>query len=247
MMIDLLKAENVKYRHTFLPWLHLILPVTIAIVVIVYGLMTPTHSWADITGGYLELLGISFPIVIAVICGKSVGLEVEAGQFQVMLSIKQRNLIFCIKLLNLLILELFSTLLAIGIYGLIYQLSNKHLIFYGYAVILLTASMLILYLIHLVVVFLFGNGANIGLGIAESLLSALLLTGLGDGIWQFIPCAWGTRLMGTLINLWYYSGHSLFFKQQLLIWLEVAVPLTLMALILSIIWFDRWQGRSSDE
>ena len=107
--------------------------------------------------------------------------------------------------------------------------------------------MLILYLIHLVVVFLFGNGANIGLGIAESLLSALLLTGLGDGIWQFIPCAWGTRLMGTLINLWYYSGHSLFFKQQLLIWLEVAVPLTLMALILSIIWFDRWQGRSSDE
>lgn len=247
MMINLFKAENIKYRHTFLPWLHLILPITIAVFVTIYGLLTPAYSWYGITSGYLELLGISFPIVIAVICGKSVELEAEAGQFQVILAIKRRNLIFSVKLLNLLILEVFSTILAIGIYGLIYQLNNNHLIFYGYAMILLTASTIILYLIHLVVAFLFGNSASIGLGIAESLLSALLLTGLGDGIWQFIPCAWGARLMDTLINLWYYSEHSLFFKQQILIWLAVAVPLTLIALIVSVIWFDRWQGRSNEE
>ncbi|WP_019776342.1 lantibiotic immunity ABC transporter MutG family permease subunit [Streptococcus sobrinus] len=246
-MIGLLKAENIKYRHTFLPWLHLILPITIAVFVTIYGLLTPAYSWYGITSGYLELLGISFPIVSAIICGKSVGLEAEAGQFQVILAIKQRKLIFCIKLLNLLILEVFSTILAIGIYGLIYQLNNNHLIFYGYAVILLTTSTIILYLVHLVVAFLFGNGASIGLGITESLLSALLLTGLGDGIWQFIPCAWGTRLMDTLINLWRYPEHSLLLKQQILIWLAVAVPLTLIVLIFSIIWFDRWQGRSNAE
>lgn len=61
--------------------------------------------------------------------------------------------------------------------------------FYGYAGLLLIASTVILYLLHLVIAFLFDSGATIGLGIFEVLVSALLLTGLGDNIWQFVPAA----------------------------------------------------------
>ncbi|NRX93591.1 lantibiotic protection ABC transporter MutG family permease subunit [Clostridium beijerinckii] len=38
-----------------------------------------------------------------------------------------------------------------------------------------------------------GSGASIGMGILEGLLSALLITGLGDGIWQWIPCGWSVK------------------------------------------------------
>ena len=42
----------------------------------------------------------------------------------------------------------------------------------------------------------FGKGASMGLGIAGSLIAALMITGLGDATWKYIPWAWGVRAMG---------------------------------------------------
>lgn len=36
------------------------------------------------------------------------------------------------------------------------------------------------------------------MGIFESLVSALFITGLGDGIWQWIPCGWGIKTCNNL-------------------------------------------------
>ncbi len=119
--------------------------------------------------------------------------------------------------------------------------------FYSYVGLFLLTSTVILYLLHLLIAFLFGSGATIGLGIFEVLVSALLLTGLGDGIWQFVPCAWPARLMVTWFNMLQYPDQNPIFAQQLLLWLEVAFPMTLLGLFLSLLWFDRWQGRNDGE
>ena len=56
-------------------------------------------------------------------------------------------------------------------------------------------------MIQYLVVFYFGKGASIGIGIIGSLISALMLTGLGDGIWQVIPWAYSMRLSSYFILL----------------------------------------------
>ncbi len=50
-----------------------------------------------------------------------------------------------------------------------------------------------LYLLHLWISLRFGKGASISVGVAGSLVAALMLTGLGEGIWYFIPWGWGVR------------------------------------------------------
>ncbi|MFM1544749.1 lantibiotic immunity ABC transporter MutG family permease subunit [Streptococcus mutans] len=248
-MVKLIWAKFLKYNRTFLPWIHVILPVGIAVLTAVFGLVTPAYSWGSITSGYLQVLGIAFPLVIAITCSKAVELEAEAGHFQTVLANSQRKVLYFIKLVNLMLMEIIAVCLALSVFGLLYRskIDVPYLAFYGYAGLLLIASTVILYLLHLVIAFLFDSGATIGLGIFEVLVSALLLTGLGDSIWQFVPAAWPARLMGTLFEMLQYPDQNPIFAQQILLWLEVAVPLTLMALILSIIWFDRWQGRSNEE
>lgn len=248
-MVKLIWAEFLKYNHTFLPWIHVLLPTGIAVLTAVFGVVTPAYSWANITSGYLQMLGIAFPLVIAVICSKAVELEAEAGHFQTVLASSQRKILYFVKFVSLIVMELVAICLALVIFGLLYR-SNAdvpYLAFYGYVGLFLLTSTVILYLLHLLIAFLFGSGATIGLGIFEVLVSALLLTGLGDGIWQFVPCAWPARLMVTWFNMLQYPDQNPIFAQQLLLWLEVAFPMTLLGLFLSLLWFDRWQGRNDGE
>jgi len=95
------------------------------------------------------------------------------------------------------------------------KIDVPYLAFYGYAGLLLIVSTVILYLLHLVIAFLFDSGATIGLGIFEVLVSALLLTGLGDSIWQFVPAAWPARLMGTLFEMLQYPDQNPIFAERM--------------------------------
>lgn len=63
-------------------------------------------------------------------------------------------------------------------------------------------TMLPIYLIHLFVGMSFGKGASVGLGIAGSLIAALMITGLGDATWKYIPWAWGVRAMDYTVLAW---------------------------------------------
>jgi len=103
----------------------------------------------------------------------------------------------------------------------------------------------IFYMLHLFVSFQFGKGASIGLGIVEALLVALLLTGLGDRIWPFLPYGWS----GHFVSLWILSSTG-----TNLTLLETSIQTGIMACLggilltftLSCLWFWRWEGRASE-
>lgn len=102
-----------------------------------------------------------------------------------------------------------------------------------------------LYLLHLTASLRFGRGASIGVGIVGSLVAALMLTGLGDTIWPYIPFAWGVRF----ISLWtiHASGTMLSpavsgLSAGITVWLLG----TILAALLCAAWFQRWEGRSAD-
>ena len=41
----------------------------------------------------------------------------------------------------------------------------------------------------------FGSGACLAAGVTQSLIAALLFTGLGDGLWMWFPCGWSGHLL----------------------------------------------------
>ena len=63
-----------------------------------------------------------------------------------------------------------------------------------------------LYLFHLFLNLKFSKSISLCVGTAELAVSALFLTGLGEGRWQFFPCAWGGRWSGYLIQYWIGNG-----------------------------------------
>ena len=113
--------------------------------------------------------------------------------------------------------------------------------------ILLLITMLPIYLIHLFVGMSFGKGASMGLGIAGSLIAALMITGLGDATWKYIPWAWGVRAMDYTVLAWdspqlYAQVKTDFFSGMI-----ISVCCTVCLLIASLVWFHGWEGGKNSE
>lgn len=89
--------------------------------------------------------------------------------------------------------------------------------------------------------------ASMGLGIAGSLIAALMITGLGDATWKYIPWAWGVRAMDYTVLAWdspqlYAQVKTDFFSGMI-----ISVCCTVCLLIASLVWFHGWEGGKNSE
>jgi len=111
----------------------------------------------------------------------------------------------------------------------------------------LVTGNIFLYILHVFVSLQFGKGASTGLGVAGSLISALMQTGLGDKVWHFIPWAWGVRFCDYLVYELLYpsagAGVAVDIKQGVYIMLFTIC----IIFIASLFWFKKWEGRRSYE
>ena len=105
----------------------------------------------------------------------------------------------------LLLLGAMGTLLALGSYlvgSYLYSgesFSGELLLFSVESVFILLGTQIAIYVIHFFLSLKRHKGVVIGAGIVESMLSALFLTGMGEGIWMYCPFAWGTQLLRYMI------------------------------------------------
>lgn len=242
-MIKIIKSELYKIKGTWLPWIHIVLP--IAYSLLFYGAAKITglknYEESDIVQTYFVLLGASMPIIFSFISSKVVDMEMGAGKFQMILSTtKSRTKAYIGKLIVLEIGFVLSLTLSITIFAILtgYQNTLDWLIEF----FLIVISSLSLYLIHLWVSILLSSGASIGLGFLETMIALLSMTVIGDSIWYFIPCTWGSRLPASYILM----SNSYFYK-ELRIWSFVALLIILTLFISSIIWFNKWDGKSLSE
>ena len=77
-----------------------------------------SSNWSVIlqVSGFFEAVGIAFPVVISILCAKSVALE-EVGHFQTFLgTTTRRAYAFLAKWMALLILAFFAVIGAVGIW-----------------------------------------------------------------------------------------------------------------------------------
>ena len=246
-MINIIKSEIYKIKGTWLPWIHIVLPIVYSLLFYVASKTTGFKNFeeSDIIQTYFVLLGAVIPIILSFISSKVVDMEMGAGNFQTLLStIKSRTKAYLGKLLVLELGFVISLALAIIIFAILTGYQNILDCFIEFFLILI--SSLSLYMIHLWVSIELSSGASIGLGFLETMIALLSMTAIGDSIWYFIPCTWGSRLPAMYIIMRKVPDPSYFYK-ELRIWSFVALFVILILFISSIIWFNKWDGKSISE
>lgn len=205
-IINLIRADFMKMRHTSFYWIHICMPIIGILVFLGYYSYSVWSAESKVLA-YLEAISIVFPFLIGIVCSMAVEQEFMAGRFKEILSTewgKRKNILS--KIIMLLLMGLFSLILAIGGFLVGFQFVLKQnvlsLSFFVYSTLFIFASQIFLYLFHLWLSLFLGKGASIGMGIFESLCAALLLTGLGGRIWYFIPCAWAARFCDYFFANW---------------------------------------------
>lgn len=249
VFIRLLRAELLKTKRTPFLLIHLLVPIIISSLFLAYYSYSPwIFDWK--VSAYFQTLSCGFPIIIGLVCAMVSEQEAIAGHFQEMLTASRVKIItFISKLLLLLLYSFGAIVLSIGIFSIGFvELLHEDTLgfqFYFMAGCILFASYICLYIFHLFISIHFGKGASIGLGIVEALLVALLLTGLGDGIWSYIPYGWG----GHFVELWTLkaSGANVSLMEAGLQAGIIACGCgTLLVFMLSCLWFWKWEGRKSE-
>ena len=247
MLLRWMRSEFIKWKRTPIPWFHVFAPVLGACLFLWYFSLTGGNAKnpAEKLSGYFEVLSSAFPTLIGLICGIAAAQEEQAGGFQVMLcGLRSRAAACAGTLLLLVLLSAGSVALAVGLFAAGFRFAPAGV--YVRAALALWGGNVFLYVLHLFVGLRFGRSASIGLGVAGSLISALMLTGLGDGIWLFVPWAWSVRLCDYLVLPMRYASASAF-AAALRSGALVAAFASCAAFAVFLVWFGRWEGARPDE
>lgn len=249
-----LHADGYKMKRTPFIWMHVGLPLIWTVVYLLYIQGRP-YALVNVYTGYMEALGAMMPLLSGIICGMVAAQEAQAGHFQnVLTRTRTKETGYVSKLLLVWgcgSLAIILSVLLLGI-GITLVLPVAHVPYGAFllgAVYLLLSSV-ILYVIQLWVSFTFGIGASILLGGSGTLIAAIMITGLGDHIWHYIPWAWGVRMtdsiallhMGTLTG----TVQSYLEQDMAMGWLWV-ITASLITLLGSLFWFRHWEGSRAYE
>lgn len=249
-----LRADFQKLKHTQTFWIHIVIPVLGALFFLMcYNLFSSVET-VEKHVLYFEVVCMLFPLLIGIICGIVVSQEEQAGQFQVLLSTKSRIITCLSKLLTLILMGIFSLFLALGIVllglKLFLHVYNIPYSLYFQVFAWIAFGNIFIYILSFWLSLKFGRGASIFLGIAGMLIAALMITGLGDRYWMYIPWAWSVRFCNFIaLNFMSVAMHkeipdfSYYFRKAAFI----TSAYTFGILILQLFWFKFWEGRKYDE
>ncbi|MEY8508179.1 lantibiotic immunity ABC transporter MutG family permease subunit [Lachnospiraceae bacterium 42-17] len=195
----LVYSEFYKMKHTAFFWLHLLVPVFgILLFLCYYGVST--HKWESELSGYITVLTVSFPLVISIACAQNVSVE-EGNHFLVFLgmAVKRRN-IFLAKWFVCFFMGLTGIAIAVGGfmagYNLLLKRGRFDIRFCLMIIFFMWAGSIGMYFLHVFLNLWKPKSISICMGAVESVVSALMLTGLGEGLWQFFPCTYGGHWEG---------------------------------------------------
>lgn len=241
-----LKSDIYKLRHSWFFWIHLLLPFWGAVPVLLYSWLSSGSKMNKMTA-FTQLLAITFPFAISIVCQVVAEQELQAGHFQNMLTLQNRKKAIISKLSILLASGLFSVVLSTVLFGILFSLMagiSLPVGFFFFIPIVLWVNNIMMYGLHIILSFRFGRNPGISIGVIGSLLSALLQTGLGDGRWYVIPYGLGVRF--TEITLMYIFQISFIINAEVRLGIIFGIFVTCGTIGLVIFWFSRYSGASSD-
>lgn len=196
---------------------------------------------------FYQAIGAGLPVLIGIFTASVMEQEQNAGNFQNMLSLSKKGVAFISKLLLLLLLCLGSVLLTTLIFGTGFgRISSSNI---GsmkvciLAALLLWGSSVPLYLWQLILAFQFGKGVSIGAGIISGLISALMLTGLGDYVWKYVFVCWTGRVPYTYLQ----SVLGEISVGEWLSFIPGCLIFTGISMVYYFWWVNHWEGNRISE
>lgn len=227
--------------------LHLLVPAAGILIFSLYQSIS-IYSPDKFAVNYYQLLTLIYPLLAACLCSIIAEHEVEAGGAFLLLAMPSRPKSLLSKIIYLTVLGLGSCLLATVGYSAVIVFIRP-----AFSLPLSTTLLMALtvwgcaifeYLFHIWLSLCFGRNVSFAVAAAEILFGALMLTGLGEALWFFVPSAWGMRLIGLLAR--YINGDAAAMPAMQLAAL-IAIFISLLMLISLFVWFSRWEGRKSEK
>ena len=92
--MNVIKSELYKLKHTWVPWIHILLPIIYALLFWGAAKVTTLKNFsiAEIYQSYASILGGLLPTIIGLLTAKMIDMEFEAGRFQVLLAGTKRRI-----------------------------------------------------------------------------------------------------------------------------------------------------------
>ena len=244
--IRYLKSDLYKLHHSCFFLLHIVFAVCGAAMMLLYASISKSND-VNKLAAYFQIMAVAFPFAIGIVCYVATDQEAKAGHFQNVLTLPHRKKAALSKLTILLATGLFATVLSSVLFGALFPLTGGTtkvpIGFYTVIPLILWGSNILLYGVHFVLAHRFGKNLGIGFGVFGSLLSAILQTGLGTGIWFVIPYGWGVRFSSYALETTFglISPDRIGLNFGIIFW--TASTCAIIGIV--ILWFSRYSGGQS--
>lgn len=241
-------SDGIKLRRTPFFVLHIIIPI-IGICAFSLYQSTSIYDPNKFAINYFQVLTLVYPLIAAWICSIVTEQEIEAGGGFFLLSTPSRSKILFSKLFYLLLFGIVACFLAtFGFHGIMMLIEPKFSLLISTTLLmtlLIGGCSIFEYLFHTWLGLRFSRNVSFAFASAEILLAALMLTGLGNGIWFFIPSAWGVRMINLLAK--YLTQGTITILSTIQFSIVTAIIVTLLMSAFLFLWFRRWDGRKQTE
>lgn len=237
MLIRCLRIDMLKMKRLPIIYAHIVIPILISAVFLAYYKICGWNEYEKVSAFY-QALGIGFPVLIGIFTANQMELEQSAGEYQNILTVKHKITAFISKVIILNIYSFVSMFLTTVIFSVGMSISGFANIFKSCftSAALIWLAGIPLYIWQMMIAFHFGKGASIGVGILGGLVSALMLTGLGDIGWKYIPVAWTARFPSV-----YLMGEN---EGIMLLHFTIVI---FVSILYYVFWASRWEGRKISE
>lgn len=245
--MKLLKAEFYKMRHTFLVPIHVIVPFAAGVLFLAWTRISAQLQFSV----FVQAVGVAFPVLASVICAGNVDLEISGHLQGFLMTTGKKGSALLAKWMSLEILAFFAVMGATIIYGagnrlILGDMEIPFSVFLKAGVLLWLGS-LPLYLEHLFLNLCFSKVVSLAVSIGELLISALFLTGLGEGKWQYVPCTWSARGTSLYLAEKFNRRAALGASATELHEILTCVLMSVSLCVIIFIWFHFYEGRQEND
>ena len=231
-----------KIKRTPMLLLHLLTPIVITALFLLYYGSAGYRIIPDVRSFFL-LLQIGCPIFASMAVSIFIHLDRNINGLQNALGlVESRKCVYLGKLFFLLFLSavnviLYEVCFYIGVNWFLNS-SIIHFDFYLAVFCIFLFCNLFLYLLHMAAAFRFGSSVSVLLGVSGTILAGIFENPMGDKIWTAIPWEWGVRFFKRMYEC---IRHTRFFRGGF------AYHYNFSGLVLTTLWFDRWEGKVTQE
>ena len=247
MLRKTLHADLLKMKGTPITLAHILIPIIASGLFLLYYFFSVWNENTKVVVFY-QAVGAGFPVLIGIFTASMIKQEQNAGDFQNLLTLQQKTAAFLSKVLLLLISSMFSVLLTATTFGLGFcKILGSSIVSVGICMmtaLIMWCSSIPIYIWQMILAFQFGEGVSVGVGILSGLVSALMLTGLGEYIWKYTFVSWTSRIPYTYLK--FVLGEPGAVNE-----LEAVTPiyciLTVTSMLYYLLWASRFEGSKTSE